>query len=252
MPKLIDKTIFFQSLEQELLDSATQTIGLESWLEGASKGLERYFENKASASRALGFGALTFEYAFLQAHAGNQQIEANVLALLSEFRAARDLNPVAYFDVWVENMPPRTKAIANMASVAMLQTNKNDMELDVLAKSLFRDVGDILEGSLQPLLRLRLATWGFLGRRGGRRPPIESITFGAVVDELLKDPTTEACYRPLPYKLSANQWRNIANHNSYLVDAGKVVCTHGTRAFAIQSRECESRSRFSLSGQWAS
>lgn len=110
----------------------------------------------------------------------------------------------------------------------MLQGDKEDLDPSLLVKSWFRDVGDLLEGSFQPLARLRLEVLNLLGRPGTSAPAVETMSFGAVMSELLAEPELGEMYRPPPFGLSVSQWRNIANHNSFDVSGGQITCTYGT------------------------
>jgi len=120
------------------------------------------------------------------------------------------------------------RAIRNTASVAFLQEDLDTLPPDVIAKSILRDVGDTLEGSVQPLARLRLDMQGVAGLRVATSPPSNSMTFGQAVEELSTRPVKDNVYRPEPYRLTISQWRNIANHNSYEVKGDIVTCTYGS------------------------
>jgi hypothetical protein len=97
-----------------------------------------------------------------------------------------------------------------------------------MAKSILRNVGDILEGSLQPLARLRLDMQGVAGIRASGAAPVTSMSFGKIIEELASRPIGGDVYCPQPFGLTVSQWRNIANHNNYEVKGTEVVCTYGT------------------------
>ena len=111
--------------------------------------------------------------------------------------------------------------------VASLQLHIDELEGEFVVKTIFRDVGDLLEGSLQPLVRLRLAMLEVAGVRTGRSSPVSTMTFGDVVHELSSRGAEGGIYHPPPLGLSVNQWRNIANHNNYALKDGRVTCTYG-------------------------
>jgi len=236
MSKPIDKTAFFKALELELSNAASPATSLRERLSEAKRDLAPFFENPARLTEALNVGALTYEHAFLRARASSPRYAATVSRLLAEFREARDKDSGSFYRFWANRMAITDQAIKNTACVVTLQNNKTDLEFSVLVKSYFRDVGDLLEGSLQPLLRLRLEVWELLGRRRSGAPTVKSMTFGTVVDELLSDPLSEENYRPLPHRISASQWRNIAHHNSYNVTGTQVTCSYGAHTHQKEVR----------------
>lgn len=230
MKKPTDKTLFFQELERELDRAKPDGTDLKGRLAEAENDIRRFFENPDFLTTALNAGALTYEHAFLRRTASKPKYVALVEQLLSEYRDARDRNPDSFYKFWADRIKDISRGTNNIAGVATLQAGKENLELDVLIKSYFRDAGDALEGSLQPLLRLRLDVLELLGRRRSGAPKAASMTFGSVVEELLSGPLGEDIYRPSPHSLSVSQWRNIAYHNSYHVDDdGVVVCSYGTK-----------------------
>jgi hypothetical protein len=120
-------------------------------------------------------------------------------------------------------MPITNRAIGNVAATAMLQTDKGTLESPLMVRSCLRELGDILEGSLQQFIRLRLKMLDVCGRRQKKGKAVEQLTFGEVIDEILNNTNDRHIYAPPPFNVAVNQWRNIANHNSYEV-VGKVVC----------------------------
>jgi len=226
--KSINKTFLFKGLEEELHTSGNSGQGLRAQLDETVADLHRYFENPTMLIQALNIGALTYEHAFLKASTDREYVPELVSTILAELRQARDQDPVGFFQFWCDQMHSTGRAINNMASVATLQGNKSDLDFSFLVKSYFRDVGDLLEGSLQPMIRLRLEVWEHLGRRGVLPSPVSALTFGKVTEELLAATDLGKVYRPLPFSLSVSQWRNIANHNSYEVVGTLVSCTYGT------------------------
>lgn len=206
-----------------------ESTDLKSRLAEACQEINGLFENPTILPRALNAGALTYEHAFLRRTKDDPKYLRLIERLLAEYRAARNLDPALFYKYWVDSMEAIHAGTNNMAGVATLQMGKEDLEIDVLVKSYFRDVGDTLEGSLQPLLRLRLGVWERLGKRRQGAADPAAMTFGSIVEELLADPQEEEIYRPFPHSVSVSQWRNIANHNSYRIKNGAIVCTYGAK-----------------------
>jgi len=223
-----DKTKIFLGLQSEIL--ATQKVpsfDIRTRLDQAAKDLATYFENPDIIPIALGAGGLRYEHAFLQENQTKSWVEQNIRLMLTEFRQARSANANVCLQTWGRWMERTDRAISNMAGVASLQSDIEQLSAEITAKSVLRDIGDILEGSLQPLARLRLDMQGVAGMRAPSSSPTESMSFGKVIEELALRLTGGDIYCPEPFRLKVNQWRNIANHNSYAIANDTVICTYG-------------------------
>jgi len=158
-PKSIDKTKLFQALEKELLESGNQSVGLNFELDRAISDLSNYFENTDILKQSLNIGGLTYEHAFLQGKAGVEWVHKNVIVLLTEFRLARVLDSERLWNLWTQKLQATHTAINNSAAISTLATrsDRNDLDLYLQVKTHFRDIGELLEGSLQPFVRLLLS-----------------------------------------------------------------------------------------------
>jgi hypothetical protein len=225
---LKDKTKVFLGLQTEILTTIKDSsFDLRFHLDQAAKDLETYFENRDIIPIALGAGGLRYEYAFLRENQHKTWIEQSVRLMLTEFRQARLANENACLLIWGKAMEKVDRAISNVAGVTALQANIEELSPELSTKSILRDVGDLLEGSLQPLARLRLDMQGIAGMRAPSLSPTEKMSFGKVIEELASRPIGGDIYSPEPFNLKVSQWRNIANHNSYRFENETVVCMYG-------------------------
>lgn len=228
MPEFIDKTKSFLALQDEL--RLAVTIGSQNFCgsqESAVEDLSGYFENPEQMKRAFSVGGFRYEHAFLQRNNTSPWVDKHLRLMLREFREARDRNAGMCFQTWSSHMESVELGTRNISLVASLQLNIDELEEESLTKSVFRDIGDVLEGSLQPLVRLRLAMLEVAGTRIGPSSPVSIMTFGDVIGELSSRGAEGDIYRPRPLGLSVSQWRNIANHNNYTFKDGRVTCTYG-------------------------
>ena len=224
-----DLTKVFQGLQKEARAGQKETsTDVRVHLDRAAADLSSYFEHPDCLPITLGAGGLRYEHAFLEHNRPKPWIDNTLRSILEDFRAARSLNRGLCYQVWAGWMVAIDRAIRNTASVAFLQEGLDNLPSDVIAKSILREVGDMLEGSVQPLVRLRLDMQGVAGMRAAASPPINSMTFGKVIEELSTRTVVDNVYRPQPYGLTVSQWRNIANHNSYEVKGDIVICTYGS------------------------
>jgi hypothetical protein len=226
--KVINKTKLFRSLQREIKSGINiNSPDIKNHLDRAVSDLSPYFENTDVLPLCLGVGGLRYEYSFLQSSLTKSWIEKTLRDILAEFRLARDSNAVLCFQVWGKYTKAIDNAIRNTAVTALLQQNLGKLSSELLTKSVLRDVGDILEGSLQPIVRLRLDMLEIAGKRATGAKPVEAMTFGQVVEELILISTDGAIYRIDPHGITVSQLRNIANHNSYIVEKDIVTCTYG-------------------------
>ena len=224
----VDKTKLFLGFQEEVLAAQNKpSSSIRIHLEQAATDLSPYFENPAIIFSALGAGGLQAEHAFLQQNRSKSWIDQNLRVLLAEFRSAQNANEALCFQTWGSRMEAIDRATRNWAAVAFLQEDLERLNPEFMAKSVLRNVGDILEGSLQPLVRLRLEMQGIAGMRTKTAKLIDSMTFGNVIEELASRQIGGSIYCPPPFGVTVSQWRNIANHNSYVVDGDEVVCAYG-------------------------
>ena len=171
---------------------------------------------------------MTYEYTFLRVKRSEPWVSEGVRSILSDFKNARIRNNDLCLKTWADWIQSTDRAISNIGSVAILQVEKSGLEPHLLVKSTLRELADILEGSLKPFARLRLRMREIDGLRKSDRKPIEELSFGEIIDELILKVGSGEMYSPPPFRIAASQWRNIANHNSYDTKGDCVTCSYGT------------------------
>ena len=168
--KIKDLTRLFAGLQEESkAGQKSKSFDIRVHLDQAAADLSTYFENPDNLPITLGAGGLTYEYAFLQHNRSKLWIDETLRFMLAEFRSARNANSHLCFQTWGSWFESVDRAIRNTASVAFLQKDIDNLSPEFMAKSILRDMGDLLEGSLQPLARLRLdagSCWYSSSRRG--------------------------------------------------------------------------------------
>lgn len=121
------------------------------------------------------------------------------------------------------------KALSLYWSAVRLEHEKADLPLDEFAYELFRNIGGLIEGTLQVYLKelLHLAQ-----RSQGESvmfADIETLDLGATV-RLVGEKAGIAPYLTLPpWNVPLNQWRNIAQHYSMDSSGSSIVCRYGAR-----------------------
>ena len=229
MPGFTDKTKPFLALQDELRSGVPSDSrrGVARRDEVVAD-LSAYFENLDRLERVFDVCALRYEHAFLQRNKGFPWVDTTLRLMLKEFRGARDCNASLCFETWGSMMDSVDRGLRNVSVVGSLQLDIDKHGPQLTAKSVLRDVGDVLEGSVQPLARLRLAMQEVAGIRIDRPPSIANMTFGDVICELASRELEAMSTVGIP----VSQWRNIANHNSYTVKDDEVTCTYGSPGLA--------------------
>jgi len=128
--------------------------------------------------------------------------------------------------LWEESIG---KALSLYWSAVRLEHEKADLPLDEFAYELFRNIGGLIEGTLQVYLKelLHLAQ-----RSQGESvafDEINSLDLGTAV-RLVGEKAAIASYLTLsPWNVPLNQWRNIAQHYSMDSSGSSIVCRYGAR-----------------------
>lgn len=121
------------------------------------------------------------------------------------------------------------KALSLYWSAVRLEHEKTDLPLDEFAYELFRNIGGLIEGTLQVYLKELL----HLAQRSQGEfvafADIDSLDLGTTV-RLLGEKADIASYLTLqPWNVPLNQWRNIAQHYSMDSSGSSILCRYGAR-----------------------
>ncbi|MGC4006009.1 MAG: hypothetical protein QM811_23970 [Pirellulales bacterium] len=93
----------------------------------------------------------------------------------------------------------------------------------------FRTLGSLLEGSIQPMLRELLSHSRITKGTDGSMRKIRELDFGVVVGELHDNTEMKSCFSPEPWGIRINQWRNIAQHQSFRLQGSKINIRYGKK-----------------------
>lgn len=109
----------------------------------------------------------------------------------------------------------------------VFEQSKDGLHLDEYAFEMFRLIGALIESTIQPFLKelhcLALVASGM---------PVEPQTvsrtdFGRVVEQFEKLLNNSDFVSPPPWNVRLNQWRNIAQHHSYMIEGENIVAHYG-------------------------
>lgn len=121
------------------------------------------------------------------------------------------------------------KALSLYWSAVRLEYEKTDLSLDEFAYELFRNIGGLIEGTLQVYLKELL----HLAQRSQGQPvtfaEIDTLDLGTTV-RLVGEKADITSYLTLhPWNVPLNQWRNIAQHYSMDSSGSSIVCRYGAK-----------------------
>jgi len=154
---------------------------------------------------------------------------------LDEYRSAQAINEEKLLTILAEFQPCMDDAYRHLVSIGELEADKANLKPILLVKSSLRDIGDIIESSLFPFMRLRLKVVGVKEEADEAHHRIDDLSLGATVAELLS--VDRDLYCPTPFEITLSQWRNIAYHSDYKVVGDTVICEYGHRR-PKQTFEC--------------
>ncbi len=105
----------------------------------------------------------------------------------------------------------------------------DELGIEEFATECFRTIGMVAEACILPHLKdlagqVKIAERGF-------HPESDSSqgAYGQIVTELYRNADLRELLAPPPWGIRLNQWRNIAQHHSYQVEEGIVVCKYGKK-----------------------
>lgn len=110
---------------------------------------------------------------------------------------------------------------------ARFEVDKTDLSLDEFAFEALRNIGSLLEATMQPYLRELLHLCLASSGSGATKGAISALDFGEVVGRLEAIRFGDKMLRPQPSSVPLNQWRNIAQHFSISTASTTITCTYG-------------------------
>lgn len=192
------------------------------------EAFSQYVDNKNDLSEMIELGMLRFEYSRYASVFKDTLFEDGIKYIVELAHKADNADSVSFREVYASTVNEISKGLSNWFLVARVQAANSDYQrIDVWVKSIFRDLGDLIESSLQPYLKFILTMEHIAKNRSVSVPE----KLGAVVNELRKENDLyQALLCSMPLDISVSQWRNIADHGdySYLGEEQIEVC-YGTK-----------------------
>lgn len=139
--------------------------------------------------------------------------------------------------VWLE---PIKDALALYWSAVRLEHPKAELPLADFAHETFRNIGALVEGTMQVYMKELLHLTLTLAGQATSFQEVNQLSLGAVVQQLGEKAQVKELMIVPPWNVPLNQWRNIAQHYSMRTDGQAVRCVYGARhqhAFEMTRQE---------------
>lgn len=140
---------------------------------------------------------------------------------------ANDVNDCARTcALWEEHIG---KALSLYWSAVHLEHKKTDLPLDEFAYEIFRNIGSLIEGTLQVYLKELLHIAQRAQGESVNFIDIDALDLGKTVRLLGEKAGIESYLTLSPWNVPLNQWRNIAQHYAMNSNGSSIICHYGAR-----------------------
>jgi len=104
---------------------------------------------------------------------------------------------------------------------------KDNLDLDEFAFELFRNIGSVIESTIQPFLKEFHCLLLISNGKSVNPSVVAQMDLGTVVDRSLRELSDSDLLAPAPWSVRLNQWRNIAQHQTFKVTESRIVAQYG-------------------------
>lgn len=138
-----------------------------------------------------------------------------------ETNKSKSFETIAAFEV------PIKEAQRKYSLQIVFEQSKEGLDNNEYAFEVFRLIGALIESTIQPFVK-ELYCLSLIGKG----LPVDPATvlradFGKIVDQFEKLLDDSCFLSPPPWNVRLNQWRNIAQHHSYIVRGESIVAHYG-------------------------
>lgn len=121
------------------------------------------------------------------------------------------------------------KALTFYWSSIKFEHSKDDLPIDEYAYELFRNIGGLIEGTLQIYLKELLHITLCANGESSSYSEVSSLSLGNVISKLSEKFGNSDIFTLSPWMVPLNQWRNIAQHFSIDTDNFSINCRYGAK-----------------------
>ncbi|MBT2786506.1 MULTISPECIES: hypothetical protein [unclassified Halomonas] len=121
------------------------------------------------------------------------------------------------------------KALTFYWNAVRFEHHKGNLPIDEYAYELFRNIGALIEGTLQVYLKELLHIASCAQGESTSYSEVSSLSLGNVVNKLSEKLGDSDIFTLNPWGVPLNQWRNIAQHFSIDTKDSTITCTYGAK-----------------------
>ena len=148
---------------------------------------------------------------------------------LLTYRSAKSKDPQSCFQSFALWQSHISHSISKFWSTLHLEVNKNALDIEEFLHECLRNIGDIIEGSTKPYLKVLLHQIRNANGIKTALKDIDSLDLGIIVNELIQKSGYPELFLPPPWNIKLNQWRNIAYHHTAKIENNEIVCWYGKK-----------------------
>jgi hypothetical protein len=119
------------------------------------------------------------------------------------------------------------KGLSQYWSSFQLESSLSSLELEEFALESLRTIGMLIEANIKPHLKDLLNQVRIIERRPDPRANLSGMGLGDIVGKFISRGDLSELLAPPPWHIRLNQWRNIAQHNSFHIENDIIVCQYG-------------------------
>lgn len=123
--------------------------------------------------------------------------------------------------------PAIRSAQEKYALLVIFEVPKDELTLDEFAFDLIRTIGTLVESNLQPYIKELCCLHAVASGQALDVRSVATEEFGNICEKFEKALSGGTLLTPAPWGVRVNQWRNIAQHHSYVVRGDEVVASYG-------------------------
>ncbi len=157
----------------------------------------------------------------------NEETKSLFESCLEIYWKAKEKDPILCYksyQYWEDDV---LEATSKLISMINNDPDRSNMNLHDFAEDVFTKIGKIIEKIIQPHLKILLYLKKVINNAIPTALDFDKLTLGNLVDELLKFKIFDNLLKPGSWDIKLNQWRNIANHDKYLVKDNKIIGKYG-------------------------
>lgn len=200
--------------------------------------LSPYFHNKMNLKRNLCNSSMVSVYEFIMKYSDDLAFSKGLKEILNCYTFAYNTNPGEVIHLVLDTHQEFVERENMMWSIRQRTVPETK---DVYEKVMFyfEYIGSSLEISVKGIVHELYALIRFINGQNIDYDKIRKTDFGVAINNILAHNCFEEILQIGPDNIKLSDLRNIANHNSYKVTSGKIICTYGKmgNSFMLETEE---------------